>query len=125
MDVFCGIDWSEDHHDVALVDADGVVLAQQRISHDTAGFAALLGLLGEHGDSAEQPMPVAVETSRGLLVAALRATGGRCSRDQPVVGVALPRPAQCRPAQVRSRRCTRSRAPTAHQHGRPPTDPSR
>ena len=23
MQVFCGIDWAEDHHDVALVDRDG------------------------------------------------------------------------------------------------------
>ena len=23
MDVFCGIDWAEDHHDIALVDQDG------------------------------------------------------------------------------------------------------
>ena len=23
MRVFCGIDWAEDHHDIALVDADG------------------------------------------------------------------------------------------------------
>jgi hypothetical protein len=25
--VFCGIDWAEDHHDVALIDADGHLLA--------------------------------------------------------------------------------------------------
>ena len=23
MDVFCGIDWAEDHHDIALVDPAG------------------------------------------------------------------------------------------------------
>ena len=28
MRVFCGIDWAEDHHDVALVDADGKLLGQ-------------------------------------------------------------------------------------------------
>jgi hypothetical protein len=33
-----------------------------------------LQILIEHGDSAEQPIPVAIETSRGLLVACLRAT---------------------------------------------------
>jgi hypothetical protein len=26
--VFCGIDWAEDHHDIALVDQDGTLLAQ-------------------------------------------------------------------------------------------------
>src|SRR6266851_4779249 len=75
MDVFCGIDWAEDHHDIALVDRDGTLLARRRISDDAAGLAQLLGLLAEHGDSAEDPIPVAIETPRGLLTACLRATG--------------------------------------------------
>ena len=75
MDVFCGIDWAEDHHDIALVDRDGRLLARRRISDDAEGLAALLALLAEHGDSPEDPVPVAIETPRGLLVACLRATG--------------------------------------------------
>jgi len=75
MDVFCGIDWAEDHHDIALVDAGGQLLARRRISDDAAGLAALAGLLAEHGDGAEDPVPVAIETPRGLLTACLRATG--------------------------------------------------
>jgi transposase len=75
MDVFCGIDWAEDHHDIALVGRDGQLLARRRISDDAAGLAALLGLLAEHGDSAGDPVPVAIETPRGLLTACLRATG--------------------------------------------------
>jgi transposase len=75
MDVFCGIDWAEDHHDIALVNRDGQLLARRRIGDDAAGLAALLGLLAEHGDSAEDPVPVAIETPRGLLTACLRATG--------------------------------------------------
>jgi transposase len=75
MDVFCGVDWAEDHHDIALTDRDGQLLARRRISDDAAGLAALLGLLAEHGDSAGDPVPVAIETPRGLLVACLRATG--------------------------------------------------
>ena len=75
MDVFCGIDWAEDHHDIALVDRDGQLLARRRISDDAAGSAALLELLAEHGDSTEDPIPVAIETPRGLLTACLRATG--------------------------------------------------
>ncbi len=43
MDVFCGIDWAEDHHDIALADRDGQLLARRRISDDAAGLAALLG----------------------------------------------------------------------------------
>jgi transposase len=75
MDVYCGIDWSEDHHDIALVDRDGKLLARRRISDDPAGLAALLDLLAEHGDSAGDLIPVAIETPRGLLTACLRATG--------------------------------------------------
>ena len=75
MDVFCGIDWAEGHHDVALVDAAGTVVARQRVSDDAAGLAALLDLLAEHGDTPGDPVPVAIETPRGLLVACLRATG--------------------------------------------------
>ena len=75
MDAFCGIDWAEDHHDIALVDQDGQLLARLRISADAAGLAALLALLAEHGDTPDDPVPVAIETPRGLLVACLRATG--------------------------------------------------
>jgi transposase len=75
LDVFCGIDWAEDHHDVALVDAGGQVLARLRITDDAAGLAALLELLADWGDSPQDPVPAAIETPRGLLVACLRATG--------------------------------------------------
>lgn len=75
MDAFCGIDWAEGHHDIALVDRDGQLLARLRISDDAAGLAALLELLAAHGDSAEDPIPVAIETPRGLLTACLRAAG--------------------------------------------------
>ncbi len=69
MNVFCGIDWAETHHDVALIDDLGSVLAKTRITDDTAGYQQLLDLLTEHGDSPDTPIPVAIETSRGLLVA--------------------------------------------------------
>lgn len=42
---------------------------------DAAGFATLLDLFAAAGDSGQEPIPVAIETSRGLLVACLRATG--------------------------------------------------
>ncbi|WNC00367.1 IS110 family transposase [Streptomyces sp. CGMCC 4.7035] len=74
MTVTCGIDWANDHHDVALVDHEGTLLARARITDDAAGLQQLLGLLTTHGDSEDAPIPVAIETSRGLLVACLRAT---------------------------------------------------
>ena len=75
MDVYCGIDWAEDHHDIALLDGDGNLLARRRISDDAAGLAGLLTLLAGHGDSPDELIPVAIETPRGLLTACLRATG--------------------------------------------------
>ena len=37
MGIYCGIDWAEDHHDVAVMDGEGNVLARQRVSDDAAG----------------------------------------------------------------------------------------
>jgi transposase len=73
--VFCGIDWAEDHHDVVLIDEAGQLLAKRRIGDDPHGLAELTGMLAAAGDSRDAPIPVAIETPRGLLVASLRATG--------------------------------------------------
>ncbi|WKN61232.1 IS110 family transposase (plasmid) [Rhodococcus opacus] len=75
MKLFCGIDWAESHHDVAVVDGDGLLVAKLRIDDSAEGFGKLLGLLAESGDTLDEPIPVAIETSRGLLVAALRGSG--------------------------------------------------
>ena len=75
MDLYCGIDWATAHHDVAVVDTEGRVVARGRVGNDAAGFAQLLTLLAEAGDSPQDPIPVAIETDRGLWVGALRETG--------------------------------------------------
>ncbi|MFI6493704.1 IS110 family transposase [Streptomyces sp. NPDC050564] len=80
----CGIDWAEDHHDVAVVDSDGRLLGKLRISDDAAGFQNLLHLLTEYRDSPDDPIPVAIETSRGLPVAGLRASGRRVHAINPM-----------------------------------------
>ncbi|MDQ0765461.1 transposase [Streptomyces canus] len=74
--IYCGIDWAERTHDVALVNDTGTLVAKRHITDDAAGYKLLLELLDEHGDTKENPIPVAIETSRGLLVAVLR-TGKR------------------------------------------------
>ncbi|MEU3934474.1 IS110 family transposase [Streptomyces sp. NPDC029044] len=74
--IYCGIDWAERTHDVALVDDTGQLIAKRHITDDAAGYKILLDLLAEHGDSEENPIPVAIETARGLLVTILR-TGKR------------------------------------------------
>ncbi|MFJ9352467.1 transposase [Streptomyces sp. NPDC101237] len=76
LTVFCGIDWAERHHDAAVVDEAGTLLAKVRIADDVAGYHKLLDLLAEDGGSPDDPIPVAIETSLGLLVASLR-TGSR------------------------------------------------
>lgn len=73
--LFCGVDWSEDHHDVAIVDETGALVAKRRLTDDAAGFRELLQLLADVGEEATAVIPVAIETPRGLLVACLRATG--------------------------------------------------
>ncbi|HWJ51925.1 MAG TPA: hypothetical protein VNT24_00950, partial [Propionibacteriaceae bacterium] len=50
-------------------------LLQQRINDDAEGWALLLDAFAAHDDTAESPIPVAIETSQGLLVSCLRATG--------------------------------------------------
>jgi hypothetical protein len=75
MKLFCGIDWAEAHHDVAIVDENGQLVAKKRIADDPTGLTQLVELFAEVGDGAADPIPVAIETPRGLLVASLRATG--------------------------------------------------
>ena len=73
--VWCGIDWAERHHDVALVNDDGQILGKQRISDDVEGLRRLLEFLAPHVGDGVEGFPVAIETAQGLLVAALRALG--------------------------------------------------
>ncbi|MBO4209013.1 IS110 family transposase [Micromonospora echinofusca] len=84
MKVFCGIDWSERHHDIALVDEHGHLVDKRRISDDLEGFTSLVDMLAGAGDNVDEPIPVAIETPRGLLVAALRASGRRVYSINPM-----------------------------------------
>lgn len=84
MQVTCGIDWAEDHHDVAVVDSDARLLGKLRVADDASGFQDLLHLLAEHGDTSDDPIPIAIETSRGLVVACLRASRRRVFAINPM-----------------------------------------
>ena len=75
MGLYCGLDWATAHHDIVVINDNGKVVARGRVGNDAAGFAALLTLLVEAGDTADHPIPVGIETDRGLFVAALRETG--------------------------------------------------
>ncbi len=75
MTVTCATDWASDHHDAALADHEGTLAARARTTDGLEGLHQLLELPTTRGDTADTPVPVTIETSRGLLVACLRATG--------------------------------------------------
>lgn len=72
MGLYCGIDWAE-NHDFAILNDLGEVVSRGRVDNDAAGFARLLEAFAEAGDTAEDPIPVGIETDHGLWVAGLRA----------------------------------------------------
>src|ERR1700704_6356915 len=72
--ITCGIDWAEAHHDVALVDDVGIVVARRRIDTGAAGFTSVLDLIAEHAGTPEDTA-IAIETDKNLLVVALTAAG--------------------------------------------------
>lgn len=74
MSFTCGIDWAESHHEVALVDEQGDVIARARIDTGAQGFTTLLALIAEHGGTATDT-PVAIETDKNLIVVALADAG--------------------------------------------------
>jgi transposase len=72
--VLVGIDWSEQWHDVCLMDESGRVLARRRVGDSPAGLTLLQSLIAEHaGDPAE--VAIGIETPHGLMVRALQAAG--------------------------------------------------
>src|SRR5262249_50163629 len=74
VSITCGIDWAESHHDVAIMDDTGVVLARRRIDTSVKGFGELMGVLADHTDEPSS-VPVAIETDKNLIVVALQAAG--------------------------------------------------
>jgi transposase len=74
--LFVGDDWSEENHDVELMDASGRTLARARLKQGAAGMTRLHAMVGEHaGDDEEPAVRVGIETDRGLWVMALTAAG--------------------------------------------------
>jgi transposase len=74
VNVTCGIDWAEAHHDVALSDEQGRIVARQRINTGIDGYGQLLGLLADHSPEPTS-VPIAIETDKNLLVVALQHAG--------------------------------------------------
>ncbi|MYE61457.1 MAG: IS110 family transposase [Candidatus Dadabacteria bacterium] len=74
MALYVGDDWSEDRHDVHLMNEAGERLAARRLPEGVEGIAALHGLVAEHALGPGEVV-VGIETDRGPWVAALVAAG--------------------------------------------------
>lgn len=72
--IYVGIDWSEDHHDVEVLDESGGRLAVARFGSGVEGLGSFHELIAEHSDDPSQVV-IGIETDRGLWVTALVATG--------------------------------------------------
>jgi transposase len=71
---YAGIDWADDHHDVAVIDAAGNRQASLRVKHTSAGLAQLSAFLLNF---TPDPLQLAciIETNHGLLIASLLESG--------------------------------------------------
>jgi hypothetical protein len=72
--IFVGDDWSEEHHDVCILGEAGRVLARRQLPEGVAGVAGFHELVGDLVDGPDE-VAVAIETDRGLWVAALVGAG--------------------------------------------------
>ena len=86
MRLLIGDDWSEEHHDVEVMDTSGRRLAKARLPEGVTGMARLHAMigeqLGEEADDAE--VLVGIETDRGPWVQALIAAGYRVFAVNPL-----------------------------------------
>jgi transposase len=72
--IFVGDDWSEDHHDVYLMDEAGKRLGSRRLPEGLVGVRQLHELVATYAEEPEQVV-VGIETDRGLWVGALTGAG--------------------------------------------------
>lgn len=72
--IFVGIDWSETHHDVCVMDVEGRVLSKARVPDGVEGVARLHEMVATHAEDPSQVV-IGIEIDGGLLVGALVATG--------------------------------------------------
>src|SRR5690606_22814068 len=88
MEVFVGVDWSEESHDVCVMDVEGRGVASGKVTNDRAGVARLHDLVGrafaDADDEVEPVVSIGIETDRGLLVQALTTGGYRVHAVNPL-----------------------------------------
>ena len=88
------IDWAEKHHDAALVDAEGNLVAKRRTADSVDGFAELTAMLAEAGEPPSEPdvrlvdvsgSPQVTLGSRWALMSLQRSATGWDSHSNPSV----------------------------------------
>lgn len=71
--LYVGWDWASQSHDVTVIDGAASVIDRFTLRHDEAGILQALERLGRLGDPGD--LPVAIETTSGLVVDRLLAAG--------------------------------------------------
>ena len=73
---FAGIDWADDHHDVVVIDGEARQVGVRRVAHTPAGLSELTEFLSSiTGPERKEELACIIETTHGLLIAALLAAG--------------------------------------------------
>ena len=73
---YVGIDWSDTHHDLLVLDDAGHQVASKRVAHTKAGLETLVALLrGISGPDQKEQIACIIETNHGLLITALLEAG--------------------------------------------------
>lgn len=71
--MFVGWDWASETHDITVLDTAGEVIDRWALRHDAEGLDAAIRRLASHDTAAD--LPVAIETTSGLVVDRLLAAG--------------------------------------------------
>ena len=67
MSIYIGIDWSQDKHDVAFMNAAGAIIARLTIPHQVEGFEKLDEMRRQLGVPTSQCL-VGMETAHNILI---------------------------------------------------------
>lgn len=71
--MYVGWDWASQTHDITVIDGEGNIVDRWALRHDAAGLDAAIARLAIHGRP--EDLPVAIETTSGLVVDRLLAAG--------------------------------------------------
>ena len=73
---FTGVDWADAHHDALVLDEKGRQVGSLRVDHTPQGLAKLNAFLEQiTGPNQKEQMACIIETTHGLLIAALLEAG--------------------------------------------------